>query len=224
MATGQQLLELANKHRGEKYVFGARVNFMNQNYKGPWDCAEFISWVVYQVSGLLVGVKDGDSYTGYWKNEIGIKCTEITINVAKRTPGAIFLRFPSQISGHIAFSDGKGRTVEAMDKNNGVKSGNVDGRSWDTALLINGVDYSQNNGISPYVNNSTSFSFKNPIVSDNVILRAKEALLDFGIDAGILNDEYNEDMEIAIYNFQLMKGLVPDGIMGPKTMRSLEIS
>jgi N-acetylmuramoyl-L-alanine amidase len=224
MPTGQQLIDLANRHRGEKYVFGARVNFQNSNYKGPWDCAEFISWVVYQVAGQLVGVENGDSYTGYWKNEIGQNCTKITIDEAKRTPGAIFLRYPSQISGHIAFSDGNGRTIEAMDKNNGVKSGTVDGRTWDAALLINGINYSQNDGIKPYENNAISYRYTTPINSGNIILRAKVALADFGIDAGILNDEYNQDMEIAIYNFQLMRGLVPDGIMGPKTMRSLEVS
>lgn len=225
MPTGQQLIELANKHRGEKYVFGARVNFKNPNYKGPWDCAEFISWAVYQVSGLLVGVKNDDSYTGYWKDEIGRNCTQISVSEAKNTAGAVFLRFPTKLrSGHIAFSDGKGKTIEAMDSMNGVRKGNVDGRDWDTALLINEFTYAKGEGIPQYVNDSKSHKLISPIQKASIIIKAKEALADFGIDAGEINDEYNQDMEIAIYNYQLMKGLVPDGIMGPKTMRSLELS
>jgi len=37
------------------------VPLKNPNYTAPWDCAEFISWCVYQVSGLVVGVKGDET-------------------------------------------------------------------------------------------------------------------------------------------------------------------
>ena len=54
-ATGEQLLALASRHVGEKYVFGALAPKNNQNWKGPWDCAEFASWLVFQTSNSLYG-------------------------------------------------------------------------------------------------------------------------------------------------------------------------
>jgi len=58
MATGNDIVVEAMKHLGEEYILGADVPFENPDYKGPWDCAEFCSWIVYQVSGLVYGCVD----------------------------------------------------------------------------------------------------------------------------------------------------------------------
>ncbi len=223
MQTGFDILTLAARHIGEKYILGAVAPKNNPNYKGPWDCAEFISWCVFQRTGLSVGMRNNDAYTGYWKQDIATKCSVISIDAAKNIAGAILLRYPNSAIGHIVFSDGDGRTIEAMDKNNGVKRGKIDGRPWDVALLLNGVQYDQSAGVGLYVPPTINFMFKNPIMRDPIVLAAKHVLNSLGIDPGTINDEYDQNMEIAIYNFQLTKGLVTDGIMGKKTLKSLKL-
>ena len=74
MPTGQDFLKKGAPHIGEKYVLGALAPKGNCSWKGPWDCAEFISWCVYQVTGKLYGCNNNhgnpdkaDAYTGYWQ-------------------------------------------------------------------------------------------------------------------------------------------------------------
>ena len=223
MPTGFNILSLAAQHIGEKYILGALAPINNPNYKGPWDCAEFVSWCVFQEAGINVGMRNNDAYTGYWKQDIATKCSIISIDEAKNIAGAVLLRYPNAAMGHIVFSDGDGKTIEAMDKNNGVRRGKIDGRYWDVALLVNGVDYVRNANTGNYVPPTINFRFKNPVMRDPIILAAKRKLLELGIDPGTINDEYDLNMEIAVYNFQLTKGLVPDGIMGKQTLKSLRL-
>ena len=77
MATGPELLQCARAHLGEPYRFGARVPKDDPHWRGPWDCAEFVSWLVYQVSGALYGCADNsvrpriaDAWTGYWARDV----------------------------------------------------------------------------------------------------------------------------------------------------------
>jgi len=226
MSTGQQFVTLATKHIGEKYILGSKVPFKNANYTGPWDCAEFISWCVYQVSGLLVGVKGDESYTGFWADDSNTKCTKITIAEAAITPGAILLRIPtSALMGHIVFSDGNNKTVEAMSTKKGVTKGEISGRTWHMALLIKGVTYTQNLQIPIKTIKLPTYSFyvKPTLMKDPIILQAKKALVAAGINPGAINDTYDMNMQIAVHNYQLMKGLVVDGIMGKQTLKSLKV-
>jgi N-acetylmuramoyl-L-alanine amidase len=55
MPNAQNLLRIVARHIGERYVYGARVAKDNPNHRGPWDCAEFVSWCVYQESQRLYG-------------------------------------------------------------------------------------------------------------------------------------------------------------------------
>ena len=59
-------------HMGEAYE-NVLVPKNNANWRGPWDCAEFMSWLVYQEGGFLYGcIDDGgnpatiEAYTGAW--------------------------------------------------------------------------------------------------------------------------------------------------------------
>ncbi|MET0946032.1 MAG: peptidoglycan-binding domain-containing protein [Flavobacterium sp.] len=226
MTTGKKLVEIANQHIGEKYIFGSKVPYNNLNYTGPWDCAEFISWCVYKATDLLIGVKNGEAYTGFWAADAKTKCTEISIEKATITPGAILLRIPNgSMIGHIVFSDGKSQTVEAMSSKKGVTNGIITGRTWHKALLINGVSYTENlETITKTYKEPKYYFFLNTIpIKDPLILKAKQALLKLGINPGNLNDSYDLNMQIAVHNYQLMKGLIVDGIMGKQTLKSLKV-
>ena len=60
MATGSEMLELARPHIGEEYE-NVLVPKNNANWRGPWDCAEFMSWLVFQTAGILYGCVDSDA-------------------------------------------------------------------------------------------------------------------------------------------------------------------
>jgi murein DD-endopeptidase MepM/ murein hydrolase activator NlpD len=116
-ATGQMLVDSAMKHLGEDYHWGAMVRDWASSSKGPWDCAEFVSKCVFDTYGLLVGVTEAsygrDASTAKWSEDIKPKgLREIDIPTALKTPGAILLGVSGGI-GHIAISDGTGKTIDA---------------------------------------------------------------------------------------------------------------
>src|SRR5437016_6245750 len=118
-ATGDQLVRLGRRHLGESYVLGALAPKDNARWTGPWDCAEFASWLVFQVAGLLYGCarddgdpSNADAYTGYWDRDSAALGRTISVAEAARTPGAALLRRPlSGANGHIVIADGRGGTV-----------------------------------------------------------------------------------------------------------------
>lgn len=146
--SGADILAIAEKHLGEPYVFGANANFQDSHYAGPWDCADFTSWVLYQATGIVFGCTDDaaptkklEPFSGSWLADTKSKGHEIAISQAKKIPGAFFIRKKKGSKpGHVAVSDGLGKTVEAMGKDFGVTRGKVDGR-FDTAVLVPGVKY-----------------------------------------------------------------------------------
>lgn len=145
---GQDLIDLAITRIGEKYVYGANVSLNDLDWHGPWDCAEFVTWVVKQVTGKTYGcidnsdIVDPDPYTGGWKSDV-IRGTVINLPIAQafKTLGAILLRY-REGEKHIVFSDGKGGTVEAMGAAYGVCRGKVGSKSnWDYGILIPNMAY-----------------------------------------------------------------------------------
>ena len=101
-ARGADLLQLGLKHVGEKYHLGIQVPKDNDNWIGPWDCAEFASWIVFQVSEVLFGCfndsgnpASADAYTGYWDRDATTIGHIIPLDEAARTPGAAVLRRPA---------------------------------------------------------------------------------------------------------------------------------
>ena len=174
---------------------------------------------------MKVGVRKDDAYTGYWKTDASLLCTKISINEAKRTPGAVLLRYPiTSRTGHIVFSDGLGKTVEAKGEKFGVVSDVIDERPWDIALLVKGITYSQN-AIQPnYQIPAVAFRLQSLIMEDPIVRQAKLKLKSLGIDPGTIDNSYDLNMEIAVYNYQLIEGLVTDGIMGNQTLSSLGLA
>lgn len=72
--TGENILQLSKKNPGEHYILGAKVSKNNASWKGPWDCAELVTWIIYQISAKLyecnnsLGNPDlADAFT-YWRD------------------------------------------------------------------------------------------------------------------------------------------------------------
>jgi len=148
--TGQQVLDLARTRLGEPYLIGASVPKNDKNWHGPWDCAEFTAWVVFQVSGILYGcstndpkrAKAADAYTGFYARDSLKLGTGITVAEAAKFPGALVLRLAKgKKYGHIVFSDGHGGTIEAHSKNDGVVERVLAERDWNVGILIPGIEY-----------------------------------------------------------------------------------
>lgn len=141
--TGQDIVELARHHLGEPYAYGARAPLTDPEYQGPWDCAEFASWCVYQTYQLRFGLTVyGDPYSGAWIEHGRRRAAEIRPALAQSLAGAFFLRAPQPgRPGHVAISDGQGGTVEALNRSKGVVLGTALGRHWDAACLLPGVRY-----------------------------------------------------------------------------------
>src|SRR5438067_9889478 len=152
MATGSDLVAIASRHVGERYVFGVLVPKDNPSWKGPWDCADFVSWCVFQVSGRLYGcgnsdqgpAASADAWTGAWRQDGGRLGVVVPLAQAARTAGAAVLRYPQPgANGHIVFSDGAGGTIEAMGAASGVRRGSLHHRRWDTGVLVPWIDYAE---------------------------------------------------------------------------------
>src|SRR5512147_1938917 len=147
---GETLVVLARQHLGEKYVYGSLAPKNNEAWKGPWDCAEFVSWVVFQASGILYGCNrdfgdpsTADAGTTYWHRDARRLGQIISLAQALRTPGCAVLRAPSASKGgHIVISDGNGGTVEAHSPADGVVELKLAERRWDMGVLVPGISYS----------------------------------------------------------------------------------
>lgn len=186
MATGSDIIKLAREHLGEKYR-NIRVPKDAANWKGPWDCAEFASWLVYQTTGRLFGCTNpnalpsqAEAYTGAWRTDAQVRGRMISVEQAAATPGAILLRYPppGQQMGHIAISDGEGGTVEAMDRRRGVTTGRVSGRRWDTGVLVPGIDYSRNTRAVPVKAPPVLYAQDAPNMNPAVVRQIQAALQD----------------------------------------------
>ncbi len=228
--TGKDFLVKAARHIGERYRLGVIAPKNNKNWKGPWDCAEFCSWVVYQASGILYGCSSStdpslaDAYTGFWARDAKANGTIISLAEAMRTPGAALLRIPaSNLIGHIAFSDGKGGTVEAHSTKRGVIRTVAGGRRWDMGVLVPGIVY------TPLADAPVSrpvpivLRLTDPTMKGERVREVQRALKAAGFDPGKIDGDYGPKTTIAVYAYQVSKGLTPDGEAGPDTARSLKI-
>jgi N-acetylmuramoyl-L-alanine amidase len=233
MATGQDLLNKAALHLNEKYHLGVLVPKNNPNWRGPWDCAEFASWCVFQVSGQLYGCDHdsgppdrADAFTGYWQRDVEKLGRKISIQEAAGIPGAAVLRFPVPGGiGHVVFSDGTGRTIEAHSTNSGVIRAALDNRRWDVGVLIPGIEYqpgSQTAGsITPP---QTIFRLTDPLMRGEMVRRIQTSLAAKGFNPGEIDGVFGTHTSAAVIAFQIDQGMLKDGEVGPATLKALGIS
>ena len=154
MASGPELVTLAEQHLGEAYVLGARAPFTQAVHRGPWDCAEFCSWLLYRAAGVVFGCVRNDApparldpYSGAWFRDAMASGAALPVTAAAGLAGAFLVRRPVVRPdgtvlkvGHVAMADGRGGTVEAMSKAHGVARGRISGRGFDLCVAVPGVD------------------------------------------------------------------------------------
>lgn len=231
IVTGSDFLIKAREHIGEKYVLGARAPMAVAQYGGPWDCAEFCSWVVYRVTGTLLGTmpKDdpvrADAWTGHWADDSRRFDCRIPVVDAIHTEGALLLRIKrGGRHGHIAFSDGKGGTVEAQSAAKGVTEARAAGRRWDTGVIVPGVVYVQSDDPEPIEPPARNIlRERHPFMRGPRVRAAQERLAALGYPVGPVDGVYGGQTAHAAELFQRDKDLVVDGEIGPVTAAALGI-
>lgn len=231
MSDGSRLHDLARTRLGQDYR-NVLVPKNNPDWKGPWDCAEFASWLVYQIGGKLYGCTDdaGDpalteAYTGAWQSDANRLGRKVAVSEATRTRGAFLLRFPPAPGsmGHIVVSDGQGGTVEAMGRNYGVCEGRVSGRYWDTGVLIPGFSYDAPSAVTLPDKPVTVYRIGATGMKADVTRQIQTVLKSRGFDPGPIDGEYGALTTAAVAAYQDARGLVVDGQVGPRTARSLGV-
>jgi N-acetylmuramoyl-L-alanine amidase len=232
MANGQDILNLGAQHVGERYVLGVLVPKDNPNWHGPWDCAEFVSWCVFQTIEQLFGCNDdhgrpaqADAYTGFWQRDAATILQRVSRDQAAQTPGALLLRNPQpNLIGHIAIADGQGGTVEAHSTATGVIRGVVAGRRWDTGILLPNVNYAPNSTPVDTTPPPLIFRLTTPMMQGAKVSEIQTALRNLHFDPGPIDGIYGPRTVAAVNAFQLTEGLLADGEVGPETARALHIT
>ncbi len=229
--TGDDIVGLAKKHVGEKYVFGVLVPKNDPTWDGPWDCSEFASWLVYQESQLLYGCdsdnanpQHADAYTGYWERDANTLGKIISIAEAANIPGAFVLRLAaSGECGHIVVSDGKGGTVEAHSHVDGVITDVLDGRRWSMGVLVPGITYGPATpGPAPSV--PVVYRLTSPLMQGDKIREIQVQLTAKGFDTDGADGIFGHKTFAAVLQFQQAQGLLTDGEVGPRTAQALGIT
>ncbi len=231
--TGAAIVALAAAHVGESYHLGVFVPKDNARWTGPWDCAEFASWLVFQVSSTLYGCQhdNGDpstavAYTGYWTRDARSIGHLISLDDAAATPGAFVLRIPPPGSiGHVVVSDGARGTLEAHSSKDGVIRSTLANRRWDLGVLIPGVAYSQNAApVRVVAPAATIYRLTTPVMVAPQVKTIQTALAALGFNPGILDSQFGPHTQAAVIAFQATRGLAADGEVGPATAAALGIS
>ncbi|WP_201841428.1 peptidoglycan-binding domain-containing protein [Microvirga zambiensis] len=230
-ATGAGLLRRAQRHIGEEYR-NVRVPKDDPNWDGPWDCAEFMSWLVFQEAGILYGCVDNavapsqaEAYTGAWKRDAEQRGIRVSVEEAAATVGGILLRYPPAPGkmGHIALCDGKGGTVEAKGERYGVIADTVHGREWHCGILIPDIAYDS----APAMRVSAPtfrYAPDAPNMKEEIVAEIQKALEAKGFSPGLIDGEFGPNTRAAVARFQEAQGLVVDGAVGPETAAALGVS
>jgi hypothetical protein len=227
--TGDAILTLARQHLGEPYRLGARAPMGNANWQGPWDCAEFVSWCVYQAAGILFGVEPrhdpvrADAYTGFWADQARAANALIPVAQAAGIAGAAVLRIPqSQRVGHIVLSDGKGGTLEAHSAARGVCANSLSERRWDFGILIPGVRYFSADSDITLKPPGDVLRLTEPMTRGERVKAIQLCLAKLGYPVGDADGVFGPQTETAVQAFQNDAGLVADGEVGSGTLAALK--
>lgn len=231
MATGKQMYELGLTRVGCKYSFGVVVPKDDKNYMGAFDCAEFASWDVYQVSGLLYGCTNdsanphsADAYSQSWIRDAKNKGQIISVNEGFRTPGAVLARVAgADIIGHAAISSGTGKTVEAHSTKTGLIQSVVTGRRWDYAIQVPWITYTPNIIADVKDQNKKPTGMIYRLTSPKYMRGPKIKAIQKALKMQRVDGIFGPETFNNVRAFQIKRGLVPDGEVGPKTWAALKL-
>jgi N-acetylmuramoyl-L-alanine amidase len=230
-STGQSLLRLARSHVGEQYILGAKVPKGNPEWRGPWDCAEFASWCVYQETETLFGCRPkkqgpdiADAYSGFWMEDAQKIGTMISVAEAATMPGAFLLRAPEGGAvGHVVICAGQGRTIEAHSSKRGVIESVVEGRRWHTGVLVPGVTVKATSAPKPPRRPALVLRVKTPLMKGQLVKDVQRRLKERGFHSGPTDGVYGPQTAAAVQAFQMSKRLLVDGEVGAGTAKALGV-
>lgn len=233
--TGKEIYDLGVTRVGCKYKLGIIVPKNDADYFDAYDCAEFASWLTFQIGGFLYGcdtydvskAAKADAYTGYWYRDAKAKGIIISVKQAIGTKGAFLLRVsPDGTIGHICISDGKGGTVEAYSTKYGVIKSVTDNRRFDYGILLPGFTYDE--ARTDYVSEKPRgivYRYTNPMMPNSIVVkRIQAALITQGYPIkGGPDGWFGRATENAVYDFQKNHGLTPDGEVYTATAAALNV-
>jgi len=226
---GATVLDKAKRHLGQEYRFEPTPDYNDADWKGPFDCAEYVSYCVFRAYEIPYGVvadpaKRFNAYSGYWERDAKRQGTQIPWRDALRIPGAILLRFPppngSPPFGHVAISLGNGSDVySARGRAFGVMK-HPAGANWNTGVLIPGVLYDMPDGLG-----SDNLVFKvltPPAGYSEIVESIERQLVELGfLERSEVNGIYDVATAKAVRDFQRQKGILEDGEVGMETGTAL---
>lgn len=237
MSTGNRILEIGATRIGQRYVLGASVPLNAENWQGPWDCAEFCSWAVFQAAGIQYGTMNNnytvrnsgdpataDAYTGFWDHDSRNLGQRISVAEASAIPGAMVLRAPTGRRGHIAISDGEGGTVEAKGSQWGVTRDVIAGRTWDVGVLVPGIHYDLDGADSaaePAGPAEEVLRLTSPAMRGSEVRAVQRKLAELGYSPGPIDGIFGSKTEAAVIAFQTDQGLTVNGEVDDETRQSL---
>lgn len=232
MALGSDIVTLAMGHENDRYVLGQPVPLGNPNWRGPWDCAEFVSWAAYHAYRMTFAVRPanihrGESYSGWWYSDAMALGANIPVARAIATAGAILVRKPGAFGiriGHVAISRGDGTTIEAHSARVGVAVREAHGRQWSIGVALPGVDYITASGGQRYRQPTGLLTLKSPYMRGQAVRAVQEALAGAGTDPGPVDGIFGSMTHLAVAGFQAREGLRVDGVVGEETARALGLS
>jgi murein L,D-transpeptidase YcbB/YkuD len=177
--------------------------------------------MLYGCNSNTANPASADAYTGFWDRDARAIGKIISVTEAVRTPGAAILRIPrATANGHIVLSDGTGGTIEAMSPSQKVRRHTVSNRRWDTGILVPGISY-ETTGTGNVTDPPTVFRLTSPFMRGDTVRNIQEALAANGVNPGSIDGIFGPKTEAAVLGYQLTKGLVPDGEVGPETAAAL---
>ncbi|OYQ34757.1 peptidoglycan-binding protein [Sandarakinorhabdus cyanobacteriorum] len=239
MNPAAHILEIGSSRIGQRYILGSNVPLDNPNWSGPWDCAEFASWCVYQAFGFLFGVgatknvAKAEPYSGHWADDAKKYGRVIAWEDALRIPGAALIRVPKAGKiGHVAFAMGDGdRTLEARGAAFGVGifSGAAE-RTWSFGCMLPGVDYDDvatgtaELTAKPKLSTTGYLWEKKPHFKGANVLVLQRALQKKGVDPGPIDGDFGHQTHSALVSFQIASGIEVDGVFGKNSADRLGLS
>lgn len=232
--SGDGLLALAERHLGQPTACGVPAPKDHPHWRGPWDAAEFVSWVVFRLTGALHGCEVSAvplsmtrATAQTWFDEVAEGRLQAVDRVEANTvAGVVLVRhppWPGHGGGQVAVSDGCGGTIEALGRSRGIARGRVEGRLWHAFARLPGLAYRQaSDSFVPRPMPDLLVWHEEPPRGPRV-RAVQRALKGAGIDPGPIDGRYGPHTVAAVTAFQRVKGLVADGVVGPATARALRI-